>query len=154
VSALPVRKRRKSVVYLTSGEHLLVFTEPDFPEVGIQPPGGTINEGETPVEGAVRELMEETGILIPSENLMEIGTQIYEYKAEGIQHRHKRHFFHAAVAEPIDRKWTRMETNPDGADHEILFSLYWTPLTDSLQLFAGLDAFLPELIRRVGVGKS
>lgn len=154
MSATPVRERRKAVVYLTSGDHMLVFTEPDYPEAGTQPPGGTINEGETPVEGATRELMEETGISVLPENLTEIGFQMYEYEADGVLHRHNRYFFHANVTEPVERTWTRMETNPDGADHEILFSLYWTPLTRDLRLFAGLDAFLPELLRRVGVAKS
>jgi 8-oxo-dGTP diphosphatase len=154
MSALPVRARRKAVVYLTSGEHLLVFTEPEYPEVGKQPTGGTINEGEMPVDGAVRELIEETGISVTPEHLTEIGFQTYEYEAGGVLHRHRRHFFHAVVSEPVERKWTRMETNPDGADHEILFSVFWVPLSSDLQLLAGLDAFLPEVLRRVGVMKS
>jgi 8-oxo-dGTP diphosphatase len=153
VSAPNVRERRKAVVYLTSGTHLLVFTEPDYPEAGTQPPGGTINDDETPPQGAARELMEETGISVRPEDLTEIGFQNYEYEADGVQHLHKRHFFHADVSEPIERRWTRLETNPDGADHEILFSFQWIPLNNNLRLFAGLDAFLPELLGRIGEAK-
>jgi 8-oxo-dGTP diphosphatase len=149
-----VRERRKAVVYLTSGTHLLVFTEPDYPEAGTQPPGGTIHDDETPPQGAARELMEETGISVRPEDLTEIGFQNYEYEADGVRHLHKRHFFHADVSEPVERRWTRLEENPDGADHEILFSLYWMPLNKGLRLFAGLDAFLPELLRRTGEAES
>ena len=44
---LPIRARRKAVIYVTSSDHLLVFREPDYPEAGIQPPGGTVIDGET-----------------------------------------------------------------------------------------------------------
>src|ERR1700754_544991 len=147
MSNLPVRARRKAVIYLTSGHHLLVFREPDFPEVGIQPPGGTMNDGEAVVDGAARDLFEETGILVPSSGLTEIGQQDYEYESGGMLHRHARTYFHAAVTEPVDHTWTRMETNPDGSDHEILFALFWTPVSADLKLFGELDHCLPAVRR-------
>lgn len=153
MSTLPVRARRKAVIYLTSADHLLVFREPEYPEVGIQPPGGTIDDGEAVADGAARELFEETGILVPASKLTEIGRQEYQYEAGGFLHRHSRTYFHAAVAEPVDRTWTRMETNPDGADHEILFALYWTPLAADLKLFGELDHCLPTLRRRLGLAQ-
>lgn len=149
MSSLPIRARRKAVIYVTSGDHLLVFREPDYPEVGIQPPGGTINDGEAVANGAARELLEETGIRIPAADLIEIGRQDYEYVDKGTLHKHARTYFHAATNEPVDRRWTCMETNPDGADHEILFALYWTPLTDDLVLFGELDHCLPTLRQRL-----
>ncbi len=44
------------------GRQLLVFTHrvPDAPDVQV--PGGTIEPGESPVEGALREAREETGL--------------------------------------------------------------------------------------------
>lgn len=150
-TSLPVRARRKAVLYLTSADHLLVFREPEYPDVGVQPPGGTVNDDETVADGAARELLEETGIRVAASDLVEIGRQDYEYVSGGMLHRHSRVFFHAAVSEPVDRTWTTVETNPDGADHEILFALYWTPLNPDLRLFAELDHCLPILRQRLGL---
>ena len=146
-----IRERRKAVLYVTSGQHLLVFREPKYPEIGIQPPGGTINDGETVAAGAARELFEETGLRIAVSDFVEIGRQDYEYVERCTLHRHHRTYFHATVTEPIGRRWTRVETNPDGADHEILFALFWTPLARNLVLFGGLDHCLPVLRKRLGL---
>ena len=54
--------KRKVVTYITSGNALLVFRHPDFPEAGIQVPAGTIEEGEAPEAAALREAFEETGL--------------------------------------------------------------------------------------------
>jgi hypothetical protein len=80
-----------------------------------------------------------------------IGTQDYEYVSGGMLHRHARTYFHAVTDEPIDRAWTCVETNPDGAEHEILFALFWTPLTADLVLFGELDHCLPTLRQRLAL---
>ena len=54
--------RRKVFAYITKGDRLLVFAHPNHPNAGIQVPGGTLEEGETPEEGALREAQEETGL--------------------------------------------------------------------------------------------
>jgi 8-oxo-dGTP pyrophosphatase MutT (NUDIX family) len=51
----------KVVAYVTYDNQLLVFEQPDFPEAGIQVPGGTIEHGETGKAAASRETLEETG---------------------------------------------------------------------------------------------
>ncbi len=40
--------RHKVYAYITHGHRLLVFSHRDFPEAGIQVPGGTMEEGEDP----------------------------------------------------------------------------------------------------------
>jgi 8-oxo-dGTP pyrophosphatase MutT (NUDIX family) len=58
---LPIRKT-KVVIYATWGDRLLVFRQPDFPDAGIQVPGGTVEDGERIEEAAAREFKEETGL--------------------------------------------------------------------------------------------
>src|SRR5690348_18410922 len=53
---------QKALAYITWGNTLLVFSHPDFPEAGIQVPAGTIEPGEEPEAGALREAFEETGL--------------------------------------------------------------------------------------------
>jgi hypothetical protein len=64
-SRFPDQITEKVVVYLlrnrASSVELLVFSQPKFPEAGIQVPAGTINRGESPEVAAIRELGEEAG---------------------------------------------------------------------------------------------
>jgi 8-oxo-dGTP pyrophosphatase MutT (NUDIX family) len=72
----PGQHRETARILLTnsSGEFFLLLTHFD-PEVGLPPrwitPGGGIDAGETPIEAAVRELWEETGIAVSQEALGE-----------------------------------------------------------------------------------
>ena len=50
-----MRKVEKVYAYITSENQLLVFKHVDFPEAGIQVPGGTLDAGETPKAAVLRE---------------------------------------------------------------------------------------------------
>ena len=55
---------RKVMIYAMGPRGLLVFREPDFPDVPLQVPGGTVEDGETFEAGACREFAEETGLVL------------------------------------------------------------------------------------------
>ena len=56
----------KAYAYVLRQHHgqtqLLVFTHRDHPEAGLQVPGGTLEPDETPVQGVLREVAEESGL--------------------------------------------------------------------------------------------
>jgi ADP-ribose pyrophosphatase YjhB (NUDIX family) len=52
----------KVFAYIIRADHLLVFKHVDFPEAGIQIPGGTIESDELPEDDVLRESVEETGL--------------------------------------------------------------------------------------------
>jgi 8-oxo-dGTP pyrophosphatase MutT (NUDIX family) len=66
------RETARVLLRKPSGEIFLLLTHFD-PEVGLPPrwltPGGGIDEGETPLEAAIRELSEETGLIVSPELL-------------------------------------------------------------------------------------
>ncbi len=53
---------RKAFAYVTNRGRLLVFSHPNSPDAGMQVPGGTIEGNEQPVDAAMREAQEETGL--------------------------------------------------------------------------------------------
>ena len=49
---------KKVYAYITRADRLLVFRHVDFPEAGVQVPGGTMDAGETPEGAVLREAAE------------------------------------------------------------------------------------------------
>jgi 8-oxo-dGTP pyrophosphatase MutT (NUDIX family) len=147
------RFRKKVVLYPTWGDRLLVFFEPDFPDVAIQVPGGTIYDHEMPVAAARREFTEETG-LQPPPHLGWLGRRRYESDREGIHHVHDREFFHLVLEGNFSESWETIEATPDGGGPPIRFGLFWVPVrAGPLNLFGGLDALLPK-VRQLLAGKK
>ena len=68
----PRRSRRAARVIVTDGDSVLMFADTDPGLPGSRwwvTPGGGIDSGETPLEAAVREVAEETGLRVPPEVL-------------------------------------------------------------------------------------
>lgn len=143
--SLPLRERTKAVLYVTCRDHLLVFREPDFPDVGLQPPGGTIMDGEDIRTGAIRELEEETGLMVSDDDLRLLGQRVYDCERDGIRHIHSRFFFHVPVEADISKRWTVTELTPDDGSAPIRFDLFWIPLAEDVKLIAEFDAFITGL---------
>jgi len=145
----PQRERSKVVVYVTCERHLLVLRQPAFPDVGLQPPGGTIEASESAHHAALREVKEETGLDLSPRELRLLGDRPYEFESGGLRHRHWRHFFHAPIVADIAQRWTTFEETPDGGGAPIEFELFWRPLAEPIEFHAELDAFLAELRKRL-----
>ncbi|QND50899.1 NUDIX domain-containing protein [Phyllobacterium sp. 628] len=142
---MPLPERQKVLIYATCGKRLLVFDEPDFPDVEVQVPGGTVDPGEDILTAAQREFCEETGLPCPDQmNLL--ATVLYEFhKSDGIHH-HRRSFFHAPLNPPLAETWKHYENFPDSGEAPILFRFFWMKLGEAnAKLGYGMNQLLDRI---------
>lgn len=137
--------KRKSLAYITVNEELLVFSQPDFPEAGIQVPKGTIEEGDSPKETIIREIEEETGIHYTDtpEYLGEKNTIVRRSDDTIIEHRH---FFHCKLRTKPAESWEHYEHHAKNSTEPILFSFFWIPIKDAKSI---LRANQGELLQKI-----
>lgn len=141
--AAAIRTRRETVVcYIVVDGRLLVFRQLDHSpeEVGIQVPAGGVEPGEDPVDAAVREAREETG-LEGLRVIRNLGTADYDmtpYRDE-IQ---QRHFFELTVNGEVPERWNSAESSGGKA---IRFECFWIPLADGHVLQSGQGALLGQI---------
>lgn len=133
----------KVVAYATSGGRLLVFTHPRHPEAGLQVPAGTLEAGESPYAGVLRELREETGLTtfgLPHY----LGAADFDMAPFGHAEVHRRYFFSVDVRGPVQEGWPHEETSGGRAAPE-LFEFKWVSLDDVPPLIAGQGALLAAI---------
>lgn len=133
---------QKVYAYITCRDHLLVFDHHDFPEAGTQVPGGTLEPGETPAQGALREAAEETH-LHGLELLCFLGS--VHWIPPGAACIHERHFFHLRYPGEPGAPWLSVEQSPSDGTVPVIFICYWVPLAAPPPLIAEMDHFLPQL---------
>lgn len=146
---MPVLKN-KVYCYITCGDRLLVFRHVDFPEAGIQVPGGSIEPGEAPDAAALREAEEETGLrdLALVGLLGEVERDMSDRGRDEIQHRW---FYHLLCETETPAVWRHAERTPSEGDGSIWFELTWAPLRrERPTLIAGMGDLLPQLLERMG----
>jgi len=131
------------LAYITYEQRLLVFEQPDFPDAGVQVPGGTLEPGESPAEGALREAFEETG-LQGLRLVRFLGVQLY---AASDGRTLQRHYFQLAPSAPPPSEWEHWEQSPSTGEPPIRLRLRWVSLDAVPPLAGGRDALLGELAR-------
>jgi 8-oxo-dGTP pyrophosphatase MutT (NUDIX family) len=139
------------VAYITHAGRLLVFRHTQHPEAGIQVPGGTIEDGETPQEGALREAREETGLQ---------GLRLQSYLGQheldlaryGRQGRLRMVYYHLTLEGKPPERWLHDETDPsDGSPGPIEYEFYWVRFPDQVPALAGEQgALLDRLAQTMG----
>jgi 8-oxo-dGTP pyrophosphatase MutT (NUDIX family)/SAM-dependent methyltransferase len=132
----------KVAVYITRGDRLLVFKHVHQPEAGIQVPGGTLEPGEAPVEGALREAREETG-LTALQAVAYLGTTDYAFDPPDPKIA-RRHYVHLLCLEDTPDTWVAWEHDPsDGSPGPIAFQHCWVPLAAVPRLCPSMGDLLP-----------
>jgi 8-oxo-dGTP pyrophosphatase MutT (NUDIX family) len=127
----------KVYAYITYKDKLLVFKHTQYPEAGIQVPGGTVEDDESPESAVIREVREETG-LDKLEILSYLGMQLYDLSKIGETELQHRHFFHLTYTGPNIDVWRHTERTPsDGHPHPIEFEFYWVTMSEETPELAG-----------------
>ena len=129
----------KVIAYITGGSRLLVFSERDFPEAGIQTPGGSVEEGEDLAHAVLREAHEETGL----EGLRvarSLGSK-FHFAPDGRILR--RHYFHLVSHGDAPEQWEHWENFPNSGEPRVRLRLWWVDAAQPPELAGGLGALLP-----------
>lgn len=100
----PARPIDKVLIYATLRERLLVFAEPDSPQMPLQVPGGTVDPGEDVHLAAYREFEEETGIKV-RDGMAHLETVDYAFPDEQGTELHRRHCFHLRLRDEQPETW-------------------------------------------------
>jgi len=140
-----MRTVRKAMAYITRGDELLIFRHAEFPEAGLQVPGGTIEPDEDPAVAVMREALEETGL----EDLRMVrflGEQVRDMRDIGRDELAHRYFYELAV-ETAQETWRWYEETPAEGGERIAYDLYWVPIAAVPPLITEHDFYVKELRR-------
>jgi 8-oxo-dGTP pyrophosphatase MutT (NUDIX family) len=124
-----------------TGPELLVFAHRDYPEAGLQVPGGTLDEDEDPQAGVLREVKEEAGL----ENFTEVKLLgEIDYVATEKKEIHHRYFFQLTYREACATAFAHTVSAGD-EDEGLVFLYRWVPLSDWPALAGEQGGMLSEV---------
>lgn len=139
--------KRKVYAYIIHNGRLLVFRHVDFPEAGVQVPGGTVEPGEDTAAAVLREAYEETG-LDGLALVTKLGEDTFHLGRYGRDETLHRTFFQLHSTQPPPKQWRHAERHAsEGGSVPIWFDFYWADLPLNEPGFvAELAAFLHKLV--------
>ncbi|MGJ3237082.1 MAG: NUDIX hydrolase [Anaerolineae bacterium] len=141
-------KKRKVYAYIVQDGDIVLFEHPDYPQAGIQVPGGTVEHNETIEDAVLREACEETG-LDGLKLAHYLGRQDRDMRDYDKDEYHHRHFFYLTCTAQIPKRWQNRErySSEPVAGPGQLFEFYRCPLKTVPDLIADFDIFISELKR-------
>lgn len=155
-----MRIYHKSYVYLTCGTRLLVFSQPDLPHVGLQVPGGTLDPGESYLQAARREFLEETGLdLDMALDHLADQDHVFHFETGELHGLHRRRLYHGTLETVPAEEWEHYEMTPSNGGPPIRFRLFWLDLFSDTAMnpenfFEAFDVQLDRLRKRLSVSTA
>ncbi len=142
--------KSKVYAYITRSDQLLVFRQVDFPEAGVQVPGGTLEPDELPEIAVLREALEETG-LAELQLVSYLGRDEFRLQSSNPVEIHLRHFYHLLSTHEAPGNWQHYERHRSGGTAEpILFDFYWLPVIEASEtLHPYFTAKLDQLLENM-----
>ena len=125
--------KRKVLAYITQGDRLLVFRQPDYPTWGTQVPGGSIETGENYQDAVIREVFEETGL--KDVRVVSYLGSLFTARPE---HMRELHCYHLTLTQPAPETWRHYELHSTSRVGPIAFDFFWVPMrSKSFRLYRG-----------------
>jgi 8-oxo-dGTP pyrophosphatase MutT (NUDIX family) len=142
------------VAYITRGDLLLVFDQKGAKHPGFQVPAGTLEPGEDPAAGALREAREETG-LEQLTVVRALGAAERDMRDFGFNQVHQRHFFHILCEQDTPATWRHTDPDPSLISEELPllpFDFQWVTMPGEVpHLVADFGYHLPSLYQALGI---
>ncbi|MFD0711798.1 NUDIX domain-containing protein [Paenibacillus sp. GCM10027626] len=120
-------------------QQLLVFKEKGFEHLGLQVPGGTVEENEDLLRAIQREVKEETGISNVS-NIILLGE--YSYYSEKLKSNVKRYYYQMNATCP-DQFTHIVQSNDE--DNGWIYDYFWFDIDENPTLFSYLGIHLDKI---------
>lgn len=124
----------KALTFGISHQGILMFSEPDFPQIPLQIPGGTIEPAEHRNDAAKREFFEETGLLISAPFLF---LETLVSNSLGQAPAVRRHFYTVILPDKLPKTWDHYERHADDRATPILFRFCWVELGRLARILPG-----------------
>ena len=136
---------RKAVAYITRNERVLFFRALELPTLGAELPGGTLVDGEDPVDGVLREAYEETGFTEFGAPRL-LGVVHYDPN-DGKGEIHERHFFELPLLVDAPDRWERVVEEGNGT---FTFSFFWADSATAVtHVYPGHDVFFSQVFETI-----
>ena len=136
--------RHRVFTYITRADQLLILEYVDGRYLQAQIPGGTVKAGESPVQAALREAQEETG-LTRLQLVKCLGSFKRDLTDNGRDETIVAWFFHLQTNEATAPSWRHFECDSSEGFGPIEFAISWVPLSH-IPALGGIDeVMLPEL---------
>jgi ADP-ribose pyrophosphatase YjhB (NUDIX family) len=149
-----MNRRRRVYAYITNRGRLLVFRHTDYPEAGVQVPGGTVEAGESPETAVMREAVEETG-LTDLELVRCLGHIERDMTPFGIDETQEAWFYHLRYVGSPTETWQHLEQSAssvarmatEAATDPIRFDFFWAELPHGVPELIALNG---EMLEKLG----
>ena len=120
-----MKLRHRVYAYITQADRLLILEHPEHPEAGVQVPGGTVEEHESPGAAVLREVKEETNLQVV-ELVTCLGDEVVDMRPFGIQERQHAWYYRVNCHESTPETWLHQESH--SVAEPIPFRFYWVVL--------------------------
>lgn len=141
---MEIKTVSKVTAYITrlhnNKRQLLVFKEQGYEHLGLQVPGGTVEENEDLLSAVQREIHEEAGIN-DAANIILLGE--YTYYLEKLKSNVKRYYFQMNAACP-DQFTHIVQSNDE--DNGWIYNYHWFDLDEKPTLFGYLGVHLDKVL--------